>query len=327
MPDPQGYATFEQDGVTISSNTQTVEELEKAFKAPEKPAGEADETTEAPDHQTGAELPAEPRKPAEKPLGKPRDDPKARMLQATQQLAQTKREKDEIERRYRETQERLDKILNAKPPEPKAEEPPKKSAPPSDRPKLDDFDSIEDHAEAVAKWAIKKEREEAQKAHREQAYQEFTRKRVDGFQERMKGVLEADPEFWNRQNPNVVGLRPLSIMAPNEPKGPLNALAEHFLVSEQAPALIEYFSGNPDELNRFSQFKSEGQFWYELGKVEKALVAAPTASAKVAQISKAAPPARPVTGGPPTKTGPSVEDDDETYFKKRTAEELRKLSR
>lgn len=324
---PEVVAKYESfttpEGAVITSNTNTAEEMAEMFsgepkeKEPEAaPEGTSDEQTQ-------------PQKP-EKPLGKPRDDPRSRMLQATQQLAETKRQKDEIERRAIAAEDRLRKLLEAAPkeeakPEPKVEK--------SGRPSLDDFETLEDHAEAVAKWVIKQERD-AEKAERAKeteaakakAYQEFREKRISSFAERMNSHLEKDPQFWERQNPDVVGLKPLSVVPDGEPKGPLNALAEHFLVSEVAPALIEYFSGNPEELQRFGTFRTEGQFWYELGKVEKALGAATTATAQ-ARTSKAAPPARPVAGGPPTNPEPALEDSDSDYFRKRLAQELRKRGR
>ena len=290
--------------MTIVSNTRTSEQMEESFKA-EKEATAKKETPaeKAPEAQEGdPETPPEPVK-AEK---RPRDDPKARVAEATRNAAEAKKRIDEVQRRAEAAESELRRIRDSQAPPatpPKPEEPAKPKTAPPDRPKLDDFDSIEDHAEAVARWVAKQERAEAEKEAKARAFEEFKAKRVDTFTGKMKAHLESDPEFWTRQNPGVVELRPLSVMGPSEVAGPLNVLAEHFLTSENPVSLIEYFSQHPEEVTRFSQMQSEAEFWRALGKVESGIgSAAITASATTPQISKAAPPPRPVSGGPPTGT-------------------------
>lgn len=297
MSDYQSFT--DDDGVTITSNTRTAEQMKESFQA-EKEAAAPKEAPAAPVDEL--EPSPEPVK-AEK---RPRDDPKARVAEATRNAAEAKKRIDEVQRRAEAAEAELKRFKEsqAKPPEPpKPEEPAKPKTAPSDRPKLDDFDSIEEHTEAVARWVAKQERAEAEKVAKERAFEEFKVKRVETFTGKMKAHLESDPDFWSRQNPDVIALRPLSVMGPSEVATPLNLLAEQFLTSENPVSLIEYFSQHPEEVTRFSQMQSEAEFWRALGKVESGIgSAATTASATKPQISKAAPPPRPVSGGPPTGT-------------------------
>lgn len=310
------YAVFEGKDFTMESNSRTAEQIAEGFKPTEAPVPQAD-------GDEGEETPSIPAPEAnDKPTGKPRSDMKARMLEATRKESEAKKRADEIERRAQALEAELRQFKERQPADRTPEAP---KAPKEGRPKLEDFESLEDHTEAVANWLLdtreKTAKETAQKAESEKA----TEAKFRSFAERMGAHVEKDPEFWARQNEAVVALRPFSVLSEEERKkaGPLNALADHFLVSEKAPALIEYFSGKPEEVQRLSTLHP-GDFWRELGRIEERLGAATTATAPP-PISKAAPPARPVTGGPPiTNSGPSENDSDDEYLRKRQAQELRK---
>lgn len=316
------YQTFEADGFKVTSNTMTSEQIGESLASQKadpgaEPAPEADPNPEAEPEPT-----PEPPPKAEK---RPRDDPKARVAEATRNAAEAKKRIDEVQRRAEAAEAELRRIRDSQPkvPEPPKPEEAKKSAAPSDRPKLDDFESIEDHAEAVARWVAKQEREAIQQEQKARQFEEFKQKRVESFTGRMHAHLESDPDFWSRQNPDVIALRPLSVMGPNEVATPLNLLAEQFLTSENPVSLIEYFSQHPEEVQRFSQMPSEAEFYRALGKVESGLgSAAMTATATIPQVSsKAAPPARPVTGGPTTGRIPPEKETFEQYYARRSKEE------
>lgn len=305
MSDYQKFEGTEKgQSFTLESNSRSSEQMAESLKPAEKapePVKEAAAPVEAPEAEDT--LNVEGKQPK-----RPRDDPKARVAEATRNAAEAKRRIDEVERRAKAAEEALARFKSTSEAS-RAPEPPK-PVQPNDRPKLDDYDSIEDHAEAMAKWVRKAERD-AEQAERKaaedrqkaEAFEKFREKRVTTFSEKMGKHLETDPDFWNRISPDVVQLRPLSVMDENEPKGPLNLLAEHFLTSDDPATLIQYFSDRPEEVTRFSQFTTEAQFWREVGKVETRVgSAATTASATTPEVSKAAPPARPVTGGPPSGT-------------------------
>lgn len=327
------YQSFEGtekgQSFTLESNSRSVEQMsealkpvEKAPETPEKAASEPEKDSEAPEPQESA--PVEGKQPK-----RPRDDPKARVAEATRNAAEAKKRIDEVQRRAEAAEAELQRIRASQMARQEPEQPKQSSKPqPDGRPKLDDFDSIEDHAEAMAKWVRKVEREAEESAAKARAYEQFRQKRVTTFADKMSKHLEADPQFWERVSPDVVNLRPLSVMDENEPKGPLNLLAEHFLTSDDPAALIQYFSDSPEEVKRFSQFQTEAQFWREVGKVETRIgSAATTASATVPEISKAAPPARPVTGGPPTGSPDPNKMTFEEYAKWQSLEDAKERKR
>ena len=317
------YASFESEGFEIESNTRTADQMKEALtppKPPEEPAAVAPEGE-------AAETPTETTPEPEKPLGKPRHDMKARMLDATRKESEAKKRADEIERRANALEAELARLKAASEPPPAKPEPPKKD---DTRPKLDEFETLEDHAEAVANWVADKREKAAREAAVSANREKQTEERFASFAKRMEEHVKADPDFWSRQDETVVQLRPTSVLSQAElaKAGPLNALADHFLVSDQGPALIEYFSGKPEELQRLSTLHP-AQFWRELGRIEERLPAATTATVEETPKSKAAPPARPVTGGPATGTPDPNKMSFEEYFawQNKEDERVRKLSR
>ncbi len=179
----------------------------------------------------------------------------------------------------------------------------------------------------MANWVADKREKSARESHQKAETERKTQETFSSFAQRMGEHLKTDPDFWERQNETVVQLRPFSVLSEEERQsaGPLNALADHFLVSDKAPALIEYFSGKPDELQRLSTLHP-GNFWRELGRIEERLSAATTASAPQ-PVSKAAPPARPVTGGPPSSTSDPSKMSFEEYAKWQAEEDKKALKR
>lgn len=322
------YSTFEGEvdgkAFRLDSNAMTTEQMAESEERQQAEAEALVEETRPEPKATEHHVPEE----EPKHNGKARDA-RSRVLEATRNASEAKKrlaEKEARERALAEENERLKAEIaqRSKPAEREPEPPhePKPAKEPSGRPSLADFDSIEDHAEAVAKWVLKQEREEQEREAKARAFEEYKERRIKTFASRMQKHLETDPEFWDRVNPAVVQLRPTSVMAKDEPAGPLNVLAEHFLSSENPVSLIEYFSNHPEEVNRFSQIQSEAEFWREVGKVERGLNSGVvTATPTVPETSKAAPPARPVTGGPPTGNVDPSKMSFEEYAKWQTAED------
>lgn len=332
------YSVVETDGFRIESNSRTAEQMteafktakeapEKAHKAAEKAVPQDDGAGDDPEGEESPETAPEGSAEAEKPLGKPRHDMKARMLEATRKESEAKKRADEIERRAIALEAELRALKSGI--QPKAEaKPAEKQAPVGDgRPKLEDFESLEDHAEAVANWVADKREKAAKESQQKAEFERVTQEKFSSFAQRMGEHLKDDPDFWERQNETVVQLKPFSVLTEEEKQtaGPLNALADHFLVSDKAPALIEYFSGKPDELQRLSTLHP-GNFWRELGRIEERLSAATTASAPP-PVSKAAPPARPVTGGPPSNTSDPSKMTFEEFAKWQAAEDKKARKR
>ena len=324
------YAVFEGDGFSVESNTHTAEQLAETFgkkpdeKAPEKPATPPAEPQADGD---GGEAP-EPAKTApatngevkEAKLGKPRHDPNARINQLTREARTAERERDEIQRRAEAAETELRKFRASQPEQPK-------QAKADGPPKLEDFEGVEEWGAAMTRWGISEDRKAQAQETRKTQEEQRRHQTFSTFSERIKAHMVNDPGFFDRVSETVVGWRPLSDLSPNEIVKPENIIAEQFVTSESPAALIEYLSGHPDEIQRLSTLHPL-QLTAALGRIEERLSAAnPTATARP-EVSKAAPPARPVTGGPPIRdNGPSADDDDETYRRKRLAQDIRKRSR
>ena len=315
------YAMFEGDGFSVESNTETAAQLAEQFGKPEAPedASGGDSGVEdgevAPEEEKSAhDGNGEPKK------ANPRKDLKARALQAAREATQAKREAAEYRQRLEALEQKATKPAEPPPPAPKDV---------TGRPKLDDFETIEDHAEAVAEWVADKRDTARKETERVAASERTVEARKDQYADRMEAHIKSDPDFWLRQSPEVLSLIPISNLSPEEraKAGPGNALAEAFLVSENPSALIEYFR-DEKELNRVLSSRTPLQFHVELQLIERGLGAAITDTAPVPESSKAAPPARPVTGGPPIgNDGPSEADSDDDYIRKRNAQERKKRSR
>lgn len=316
-----------EDGFEVTSSSETAAEIKEALGTPAKEAAEAPEKpAEQPKPEPQAdgagdeeESAHEAAKPAEEKKadhkGKPKYDPTARVMQATRQAAEAKKERDEIQRRFEEAQQELERLRSGKAPEQA------KKAAPEGKPTPDAFETYEEYTEALTDWKIEQREQAREAARREEAFAKTVKERVNSFQERIGQHLQAHPDFWDKVSPDVVSLRPLSTLAPDEPKGALNALAEHFITSEHGPALMMYFTDHPDEIQRFSALHPI-TFGVELGKIEVGLGAASTATVPKPSASKARPPVRPVTGSP--TTDPDEIDDDapfEAFVKHRNAQE------
>ena len=316
--------TVTSDGFDVSSSSETPEEIQASLNRDE-PKEEVAKTESVEAEPAEAES-VEEKPPVEEGRNKKaRHDPAERVRMAAREAKEAKqraedvtREKDEISRRAEEYRLELEKIrVQTKPKEPDS----------SGKPKSTDFHTYEEFTEALAEWKFNENIQKLESNRRMEAIERETAHRFSSFEKKIKEHMDADPTFKDRISPDVLNLRPLSAMAPGEPRGPLNALAEHFLVSEVAPKLIEYFSEHEDELQRFSTLHPL-RFGVELGKVEERLsVGSSTATAPV-EMSKAKPPVRPVTGGPPIVDKDLPDDAPfEKFFVHENAKERKSGSR
>lgn len=315
-----------EDGFEVTSSSETADEIKEALgsapvvpeKGAEQPKPEPQADGAGDDEDLAPEAPKDAKEGDEKKAdhkGKPKHDPTARVMQATRQAAEAKRERDEIQRRFEEAQAELDRLRGGK----QAQTAPKPA--PEGKPTPDAFETYEEYTEALTDWKIEQREAAKEQARQAEQFAKTVTERVKSFQERIGAHLQANPDFWDRVSPDVVQLRPLSTLGPDEPKGALNALAEHFITSEVGPALMMYFTDHPDEIQRFSALHPI-TFGVELGKIEVGLGAASTATVPKTQASKARPPVRPVTGSPTTDSD-EIDDDApfEAFVKHRNAQE------
>lgn len=316
------------DGFEVTSSSETSEEMAQTH-APEPKEGQ--EAVPAPaDAQAPVEEEEEPTeagKPADDPakakLGRPKKDPNARVIDAARKekaareaLVAERAERARIEAKLREIEsERSGKTEPEQP----------KSAPKADgRPKSDDFATWEQYEDALLEWRLAKAENERSEKARGEAINAKKSEQISAFNKRMQEAIQADPTFSERVSQDVIELVPSMLLPPGEKAGPLNALADRFIVSEVGPALMMYFTDHPEDVQRLSQMYP-ADFWMELGYIERGLVSAPSLpQATNPSISKAKPPVRPVAGS--SIGGDEGNLDDlpvEEYIRRMNARELK----
>lgn len=115
-------------------------------------------------------------------------------------------------------------------------------------PKLADFDSVEEHAIAAALFINRAVASETQSRASQDELTAAQHARVETFIGRLNETKAADPEFVNKLTPDVKALKPFNALAPGEPSGPRNVIAEKIYDSPVAPALLLHFSQHPEAL-------------------------------------------------------------------------------
>lgn len=339
MSENTGFATVEMGGMQVSSTSETAEQISESLKPSEPakdeprevtPGGEDAGSEDARVSKAAAELgkkggeaaaakrKAEAKeKPADEPeeteaepevekVGKPRDDPKAR-------IAQVIRERKEIEARFtaesarREAAERRIADLERSYAQPRTEQAP---APrdPNAKPSAEDFDSYEDFVDARAAWKFRDLQREAGERHQAMAYHESIQGSIRSFSERVSKAAEADPDLVSRVSQDIINLRPSFKLEEGERPGPLNVIADEIISSEHGPALMLHLTDHPDVFQRLAALQTPREISREMARLELSLGAATTAASPRPAASKANPPLRPVSGSPHTDSGELGED-------------------
>lgn len=145
--------------------------------------------------------------------------------------------------------------LGAKPPKEQVQE----QAEPVDptKPKLDDYDSIADHAQAVAEWTIKKFQEkQAEEAYNQQVAAKAQEMRA-GFQERLVKAVERYPDYAETVEP----IR--NIPLPPHIKAAL-------MRSDVGPDIVYHVFKNPELMQEFANAEGTQQLVL-LGQVQAAV--------------------------------------------------------
>lgn len=117
-----------------------------------------------------------------------------------------------------------------------------------DAPKIDDFESLGEHAAAMALFVNHTLQTEAQtRTHGEQlTAAQVTR--VETFITRLNEAKVADPTFVSKLTPDVRALKPFSALAPGEQGGPRNVIAEQVYDSPISPKVLIHLSEHPEAL-------------------------------------------------------------------------------
>lgn len=164
---------------------------------------------------------------------------------------------------------------------------------PEGKPKMEDFKTVGEYAEAYAEWALDsklaqkeaKQKEQAQKREGETAREAFGRR----VAEYAKGV----EDYYE-----VVQAADIEVPA---------HIAQHMVESELGPAIGYHFAKNPQEFDRIKAL-SPIRAIAELGKLEIKLTPAKAEEkpAEAKGVSKAPPPIQPIEGrATPVETDPS----------------------
>jgi hypothetical protein len=124
-------------------------------------------------------------------------------------------------------------------------------------PKQESFDTYDKFSAAMAVFIADqrfadRDRAAQQRADADRQTAAHT-ERTTKFSEAIKAVVTTDPKFLESVSADVLALKPFAALAPGEPGGPLNAIAEELLDSAVAPQLMQHFSAHPEDLQRLAQ--------------------------------------------------------------------------
>lgn len=352
-PAPQSSGSAVVDGFTVTSSTETSEQISQNLAKPKEEAsgeeksvdpseaakvlgkkgGEAAAAKRA--EARAAETPEESGELAEegedKPLGKPRNDPRARMLQATQQAAEAKRRAAQLEADLqieRAERARLLEEFNAK----RAGKEAPVERDPDVRPKAEDFEQYEDFVEALADWKadqkLSKFRQEQEIERESQTIFKNMDRALSTSAKAMREFKASNPDFTERLAPEVAEMKVSFARVEGEPFTTDNVIADEVVFSgAKGPALMLHLSEHPEELQRLRALRTPQDVQVEMRLLSRTLGAATagTASPKVS-VSKAPPPVRPVTGTPHSTEEPDAEGSFEDYARVRMPQ-LRRQAR
>jgi len=236
----------------------------------------------------------------EKPLGKPRDDPRARMLEATRKESEAKKalatERAEKERLAAEIQSLRSEVESIKR-GPVADKAAGTPTQPEKRgkPVADDYDSYEAYLDARDEF------------NREQVVEDLKKKEtLDHTEKQIRGAFDKFYEAMGHealdQTKDTIGrLRSTFNLKPGEKETGENWLANEIVFSpEHARPLALHLHEHPDELQRIAALSTPRQVTFEVARLVTRLEAATTGadSSPKEEVSKAAPPVKPVAGAP-----------------------------
>lgn len=168
---------------------------------------------------------------------------------------------------------------------------------PEGKPKMEDFKTVGEYAEAVADWKVR----EALRKEREESAKKEQQKRAEGnreaFEKRVRAVSEQFPDYQD-----VVGS--LDAVVPQH-------IAMYIVEDENGPAMAYYLAKHRDEFDRIAKL-SPIKALAEIGKLETKWLAKPEGkpAAAAPAVSKAPPPISPIEG----KTVPVVKDPKDMTF-------------
>lgn len=344
-----GIANVTSDGFTVSSNTETADEIRENLESEAKPedgepadpekekaarvskaaaelgkkGGEAAAAKRKDDVQgDGGDEPKE----GEKPLGKPRDDPRARIKQQSDQLRAEREERTRLAAENAEIKARLERIERGEAPQakPAAGDPQQQRAASGERPKEEDFDNYADYVDALTDYKVDQKLKTAQ---HEAEGRAFAKKHADGVVAHVDGfrgriAAAGGDDFLATVDPRLLELKPSFMLPPNERPGPRNHFIDEVMASEHTAALMLHFTEHPEDVRRVLSQPNPRALAREVGRIEARFAKEEGAPApKKAPGSNAKPPIKPISAS--AQASDDVDDDTsfEDHYKTMNARE------
>ncbi len=130
-----------------------------------------------------------------------------------------------------------------------------------DAPKLEDFESLQEHAAAMSLFVFNKASQEARSTAQQEQFQDqrnrFLAETSTKYGERLIAAREADPDFLSKIPPALVEAIPLSGLADGAPSTFANVAAEAALYSEDPATFYKYLHANRGEVDRIAQLPKD----------------------------------------------------------------------
>lgn len=261
------------------------EEPKPEEKAEAKSEGEAE-----PESEKESEPEKEPE--PEKPKPNPRHDPKARMLEATRKEAEAKRALAQERERAAALEARLAALESGEKPAAPKEPAPKQEH--AQKPTPDGFETYEDYLDARDAYNRAQWEEESRQRQRMSAAEHALSAQIKKFSDATKPYLE-------RFSEEIKTLKSEFQLAEGERPTGENWLVNELIFSpETAPTLMLHLTEHPEDLQRIAALTTPRAVSREMAKLEARLeaVTAGDSSEREVEVSRAAPPVRPVAGKP-----------------------------
>ncbi len=363
MPEETVISTVANEGFSVSSNSETEDQIRENLKSDEKPkdgeppdpkkeeeervskagaelgkkGGEAaakkraSEAKEKDEKETKAKAKEGEEGKDEKPVGKPRDDPRARMQEATRKESEAKRqliaereERARVERRLAEVERRTSTPDERRQAEKQGDE--SRPPEPPDKPKPEDFEDFDKYLDARDDWNRRQWR--AQAAARDQAMvlQERLSSHVGAFKKQIDEAAAAAPGLHERISEQVGDLQPTFTLPRNVAPSAANWIADELVLSpESAVAVMLHFSENPEDLERIASLRTHREVTRAMAALATKLEPAETDVERKVEVSKAKPPVKSVAGSAQAPDADDVSDDEpfEAHVRKMNAKDVK----
>lgn len=317
-----------EEGFDIETNARSQESMDRVHGS--KPEKAAEPPAEAPAKPSGEpekpETPTEPEKPAAKAPEPGQDDEEDEKLEPSARRAkfqaridritrerkveerrreQAERDRDELRDRAEAYQAQLKK-LQEKFPEPKQD--------PDAEPDIADFEDVDEFKAAYREYAVKQDAKQRETRAAQESQQAAKRERMQAFQERIFAPVQADPSLLEGLPEDLVNSVPLSAMKPTDRVGFGNFLMETLTRVKEPWLILNHFKtpDGQDELRRLSTLHPS-EVTMEIGMMYKDLSSANKTAPEERpkpEISKAKPPGKAISSGPPSDLDPYADGID-----------------